>query len=634
MYFREKRTPSGKVLQLTQSFRNQDDKPRQRVIVSLGDAAIDAADRSAIAKKIDLLLSGQKELIPYPLNESQQGWVDHILRLIEKKGIRSLNDLTSTPENTPLQNVQLDKIEHTDSSSAGAELLGLHAWERLKLSETLQSLGFNPSQIRCAQASVVNRLVEPVSEHALPAWLENCSALPDLLQESFHGKHVEGRFYRISDALHENASALEAHLRQRQESLFGARPSIFIYDLTNTYFEGKCLKNPDARYGKSKEKRSDCPLVSIAIAYSAEGLPLSHKVFAGNQNDGASFPEMLDILEEQWEEMRLLGDQRPMFIMDSGIGIEKNLRLLRQKGFDYLVNDKRSHRNQHEEVFSDRKLFEKIPGKSVFVRKETVTIEEEDPEDKKSTLSWEESRLFCYSEARGEKEKAMREKARSRFVADLQKLAEQVRTGKLKQEDKVHKKVGRLCERHKSVSRFYTISTDLSEPKGKSKKREVTKVEWKEREDLGEQEDLYGCYLMRSNRTFGEAPQMWETYMNLTNAEDGFRSLKTDLGVRPVRHQTQARVQAHIFISILALHLLCFLKKSLAEHGEYRSWTTIKRLMRSHSYATLIVPTDSATHHIRKLGRPDQTQQDIYRKLGIDWKQSPAQSVTLPLKKL
>lgn len=633
MFFREKQTPSGKVLQLIQSFRNQEDKPRQRVIASLGGAAINAADRPAIAKKVDSLLSDQKELIPYSLNESQQHWVDFILRLIEKKGIRGLNDLTGMPGDAPLENVRLDRIEHTESSSAGAELLGLHAWDRLKLSETLKALDFNPSQIRCAQASVINRLVEPVSEHALPAWLENCSALPDLLGESFHGKHVEGRFYRISDALHENASALERHLRQRQESLFGSRPSIFLYDLTNTYFEGQALKNPEAKYGKSKEKRSDCPLVSIAIAYSAEGLPLSHKVFAGNQNDGASFPEMLGIIEEQWEEMRLKGDQKPLFIMDSGIGIEKNLRLLRKKGFDYLVNDKRSHRNQHEEIFSRRELFEEIPGKAVFVRKETVTIEEEDPEDEKKTLSWKENRLFCYSEAREEKEKAMRERARDRFVEDLQKLAARVHAGKLKQEDKVHEKIGRLCERHKSISRFYAVTTTLAEAEGKSKKRQVSRIECEQKKDYVEQEDLYGCYLMRSNRDFGKAPQMWETYMNLTNAEDGFRCLKTDLGVRPVRHQTQGRVQAHIFISILALHLLCFLKKSLADHGERRSWTTIKMLMRSHSYATLIVPTDSAIHHIRKLGRPDQTQKDFYRKLGINWEQSPTQRVTLPLKK-
>jgi transposase len=747
MFFRKKTTPSGLVLQLIQSFRNKENKPRQRIIVSLGDAAIPEPDQPLIARRVEHLLSGQKELVPNELSPAQVHWVDRILRQIQLQGVRALNEVLDTPvSNTPvpvtpaarpatpkpapdgktLPVTTLDKIEHSHATSAGPELLGLHAWNALGLSQALVKLGLNDAQIRCAQATVINRMVEPVSEHALGPWLENVSSLPDLLGESFHGKHIEGRFHRVADLLHKNQSALETHLREQQEQLFGRRPTIYLYDLTNTYFEGRAAGNPEAKHGHSKEKRSDCPLVSLALAYSQDGLPLGHKVFAGNQNDATSFPEVLARLQADWKDL-CAKDQRPLFVMDCGIGTAPNLLLLRQSGYDYLVSERRSTRAEYESFFASLEGFSEITGKGVLVKMQRTPMPPDPPLappaadaaenattptspaaaaapaaqaaqlsvaepaavdadksietldknglDQKET-GWEETKLFCLSPTRAEKENAMLTKARARLEADLEKLKRRVASGNLTAPEEVNQCIGRLRERHSSVARYYKITPRLQsvpppallppppaeattqtpgEPApapgralkvpprktrtgGKPKRPLVnaikdvfvSELQWEVKPDAAP-EKLCGAYSLSSNRGFSDGAAMWGLYTDLTNAEDGFRCLKSDLGLRPVHHQKKDRVQAHIFISVIALHLLCFIKKRLAEAGEpCRTWTTIKTLMRSHAYATLTVTTAEATHHLRKPGRPNLEQNNIYKCLGIDLAACPKTHIRLP----
>lgn len=746
MYFRQKETPSGLVLQLIQSYRNKEDKPRQRLVVSLGNAALAEGDREAVARRLTFLLSGQKELLDSTLSPDQAAWVDRILRQIERQGVRAVAEVTggaATPTSPAAEAgpvVSLEVIEHSHATAAGPEILGQHAWQSLNLSQLLIKLGFNEAQVRCAQASVINRLVEPVTEHALGPWLENVSSLPDLLGETFHGKHVEGRFYRVADLLYENLGEIEAHLREQQEKLFGRRAHIYLYDLTNTYFEGVAAGNPDAKHGHSKEKRNDCPLVSLALAYDQDGLPLGHKVFAGNQTDASSFPGAVARLETDWQDL-WAKDQRPLFVMDCGIGTEANLLLLRQKGYDYLVGERRSSRTEHEAIFAQRGDFNEIPGKGVFVKSLTTRMPADPPilarttstsstvpttratpsavagpsatippaggapgcaPDHGETLplllnefsgsEWHETRLFCVSDARGEKESAMLTKVRGRLEADLHKLALSIEKGKLTAPDKVARRIGRLCERHSSVSRYYEISSELeadprtelvsgasaavgpapasapglvvgpldaeetasagkvaSQPKSPAIKAKrgrktsasaapgsgaacgvVRALKWAAKPGP-DHDALCGTYCLRSNRAFPDAPDMWALYTSLTNAEDGFRCLKSDLGLRPVHHQTSQRVRAHIFISVLALHLLAFIKKRLADAGApARTWTTLKLLLRSHAYVTLTAKTEIAIHRLRKLGRPDQAQQTLYDQLGIKIAALPKSRSTLP----
>lgn len=674
-----------------------------------------------IARRIDLLVSGDSQLFDHPLTPSQQAWVDKLYRQIGQRGVKAFADPVtgsnprpqSADETAPCvppnpstatkpsnragaetaavslfasesterpAPFALEQIEHSHATSAGAELVGLHAWEQLKISQALRCFGLNDAQLRCAQATVINRLVDPVSEHALGPWLTQCSSLPDLLRESFEGKHTEGRFYRVADLLHQNAPALEAHLRKQQEALFGSRPTVFLYDLTNTYFEGQAAGNPEARHGHSKEKRTDCPLVSIALAYSQDGLPLGHKVFAGNQNDAASFPEMLARLTTEWRDLCPPG-QRALFVMDCGIGTPANCLHLRQHHHDYLVSERRSCRSTFAATFAEHATFTQIEGKTVRVKMQTSAMPpdapalapassapasaassapaapaaEPVPASNPATAEgqpWEETRLFCRSEARGEKEKAMLAKASARFEADLQKLAKSMSGGRVTTSKKIHERLGRLKERHASVSRYYEITvlseapcppcTPTTPPEASSATgaasaatprtpSERPTLGWARKDEAANAEALCGDYCLHSNRRFESAAQMWTLYTDLTHAEDGFRSLKTDLGLRPVHHQTTERVKAHIFISVLALHLLCYLKKRLHEAAQpARTWTTLKRLLSDHAYVTLTLQTEHTTHHLRRLGKPNQEQSALYKALGLKLADCPQTRLHVP----
>jgi len=656
MFFRQKKSPSGTVLQLIQSYRNECDQPRQRVIISLGDACIPEQERTLIAQRIDMELKGQRELIESVLTTGQCQWVDRILRQIREKGVRALAEVSCAPKTesrgAAALLVDLDCVEHTQGTPMGTEMLGLKAWEDLHLSQALSEAGLNPAQIRCAQVVVLNRLVEPVSEHALRAWLENASSLPDLLGEIFSGQHVEGRFYRVGDLLYKNASALEAHLRKRQESLFGNRAAIYLYDLTNTYFEGRAAGNPEARRSNSKEKRSDCPLVSLAIAYAADGMPLGHKIFAGNTHDATTFKDILAELNNDWADLRAT-PQTPLFILDGGIASAANLRLLRAGGYDYLVADKRPSRGAHADAFADESGFEEIPGKGVYVKMQRVTqchafpappppevvLDEPQKDPLTEEQTWEETLLYCRSEARATKETAMLQNARQRLEADLEKLRVRLAKGRLKDPDKANQAIGRLRQRHSGTVAAYEIEllwapvpiANDSRPKGQPEPTRIaTGLVWHLcGDDLSQ--TLCGHYCLRATRTFAQARDMWELYISLTNAEDGFRCLKTHLGLRPVRHQKAKRVRAHLFISILALHLMAYIKKRLCEAGEPpRDWTTIKILMRSHTYATLSTKLQKQTHHLRKPGNPNLTQKAIYSAMGIDLSTCPKTRFTVP----
>ena len=654
MFFRQTKTPSGVVLQLIQSFRNQDDKPRQRIIVSLGNADIPEPDRPIIASRISFLLSNQVELIPEVLTTTQASWVDRILKLIQQKRRRALADIVpASLEST--ETFPLDSVEHSHSTPAGAEILGLHAWDQLEISNVLRQSGFNDAQLRCAKAVVINRLVDSVTEHALPLWLQNKSSLPDLLGESFAGSHIQGRFYRINDLLYKQAGSLELHLRERQEALFGQRPAIYLYDLTNTYFEGTAKGNEEAKRGHSKEKRNDCPLISLAIAYSVEGMPLGHRIFAGNQSDSASFPVALSQMQQEWASL-CRPEQKPLFVMDAGIATAGNLRLLRSLGYDYLVCEKRTLRTARANEFSDKDAFLQIQDKGVFVKHVSEQCSEKlpiDPTQKTSELisevaeeqeeTWQESVLYCYSEQREEKEKAIHDNAEKRFLVDVEKLRKRIERQGFKDLSVAERALGRIQERNRGVSRFYELAftiekepanpeeenqIDLSKKKqGKKSKKKAVKIESLSCERKSATDgiaDLYGTYCLRSTRSFKDGSEMWHLYTQLTNAEDGFRCLKTDLGLRPVHHQTNQRVRAHIFISILALHLLCYIKRKLLDGGyPAQTWETLKTILHSHSYTTLSANKGAKTYSVRKPGLPGEVQKKIYEIFGIKIKELP-----------
>ena len=410
MFFRIKQSPSGQVLQLLESYRNPQGQPRQRVVISLGDAALAQADWKSVARAVADELYGEKPLLAPELSENGQKWADSITRRVMREGRwLPLRPAVHDPQAESLDGVLVDQITHGQSAVLGPVLLAKHAWEALGLPNALSALGFNPKEQALAAASVINRLVEPLSEHALLAWLPG-TALPELLGEEIL-KGDPNRFYYVSDALLRQQIKLEAHLRAAQVRQFPYPRTILLYDLTNTHFEGQALGNAKAKRGRNKQGRSDCPQVVIGMVYDEQGFELAHRTFAGNQSDSTSLVEMVKSLQraagypESAEELPL--DQKQALVVgDAGVATAGNVKRLTEAHFHYLVNDSRRGRKKWRAEFAQEELFQPVAGRE---DKTEVRIRSVD-------LKSGERLVLCKSQGRREKELAIRSGAEKRFL--------------------------------------------------------------------------------------------------------------------------------------------------------------------------------------------------------------------------
>jgi hypothetical protein len=406
--------------------------------------------------------------------------------------------------------------------------VGWTAWQRLGLPHKLAELGFNPSQCQAAAVSVINRLVDPGSELALVDWLPD-SSLPELmsLEGTLWGKD---RFYRVSDQLLEHQQALEQHLREQQGRWFQTDRTLLLYDLTNRYFEGEALQNPKAQRGNSKEKRSDCPQVVVGMVFDQRGCELAHKVFKGKQSDGQSLVVMIQELERLVPRDELpAGGNQPLVMVDAGVATRENLALLRQHHFSYLVNDSRRGRVRYREEFLKEEGFELIAGREGKSPVKVRLIEDPDPPKSSATAAVAtetvatastppvaptpatetvstapqpkpDRLILCKSDGRRQKEWAIRSAAETKYLAALNKLSQRVTQGKLKDRDKLQRALGRLQQKHPRVQRFYQVSV-ATDP---------LRLTWT-RHDQAYQADeqLLGCYVLRTDQTQRTADQFW-----------------------------------------------------------------------------------------------------------------------------
>lgn len=616
MFFRLKKTKSGQVLKLIESYRDVEGVPRHRTVVSLGDAAVDQERYKSIAKAVEARLYAHEYLpLGLELDEACQGWVDRIVRKVEQNGCWTKHARAAggalravlADESVVIDGVLADQVTHSQTALLGPVLAGWEAWNALGMKELLITLNFSEQQCQTAAISVINRLTDPVAECNLPDWFAD-TALPELMGCTLKGAG-DDRFYRISDKLLEHKTAIEAHVSQRQKTLFSLDRTVLLYDLTNTHFEGVCAANPKAKYGKNKQKRNDCPQVVVGMVFDSDGFAVAHRIFEGNQGDGPSLIHMLETLDGSIDKTT----EKPIIIMDAGIGSVENRKLLKEKGYDYLVNDSRGVRKKYKEQFEADNTFAPVEGRTP--EKEVLVHAMDDPNPNEE-IDWTEQIVLCQSAARAQKEHAMLSRAEARMIDALKKLAARIEKGTLKTPSKIDQAIGRIRAKNTRVSRFYTIRRSETEP---------TALIWERKdEQIEEANALCGCYVLRTNQTGLDASALWNLYITLTRAEAGFRALKSDLGLRPNHHQVEGRVDGHIFICTLAYQLMRQILYPLESAGDYRSWETLRRILSTHTYTTVHLPTqDGRLHRIRNAGLPDERQAALYRTLGIKWRGLP-----------
>ena len=490
---------------------------------------------------------------------------------------------------TDVQPVDVDSLRLVRPRSVGVEQVGLWALEQLGLPALLAELGVNGALRTAAAGAVVGRLAQPASERATHRWLQTRSGLGELLGVDFETVSPM-QLYRASDALVKHREAIEAHLFDRAMGLFDLAPTVTLYDLTNTYFEGEAGAQPQAKRGHSKEKRSDCPLLTLGLMLDASGFVRRSQVFAGNVREHRTLAGMLEALD---------APAGALVVMDRGVATEAAIGWLRDNGYRYLVLS----RERHRQFDADAAVSVRTQSNQTVHLHKVVST---DPG---------EVRLYCYSEERAHKERAIVERAAARFEAALTTLNEGLaRPRAHKRLGQVWQRIGRLRAKHTRVAKHYQIEVTPDQTGEKA-----AAVTWTRRPQDGSMATHPGVYCLRSSETDWDEDALWRTYTTLTDVEAVFRALKSELGLRPIYHQKPRRADGHLFITVIAYQLVQVIRTRLRAHGQHASWTTLRRILEGQQRVTATFRRpDRRTLHVRTATQAEPGQRAIYDALGID----------------
>lgn len=565
--------------------------PRHKVVCSLGPLAPAPQEQwLALAHRIESALTGQQSLNPDP---DAVAVVDKIRRKAEPTERSASLDIAAD-----VVSVHADRVSVEQAREAGPAHVAHQMWKRLGLNEVLAAAGLSARARLLTCVMTINRLCAPLSEHAMPDWIRR-TALADILQTNFD-ELAEEALYRNLDRLHPKRDAIERDLAERERTLFNLDDTIYLYDLTSTYFEGQCPLNEQAKRGYSRDSRPDCKQVVVGLVVDREGFPKAHEVLDGNMVDRKTVPGMLAELEK-----RVGKREGTTVVVDRGMAFDDNLEQIRGAGYHYLVASRQGERSKHLDDFEDESDFveviREVSPNNLAQKKSRVRI--------KRKVVGDEVHILCCSEGREEKDRAIRDKHEQRLLQDMAKLKARIAGGKLVDEGKIREAIGRLKERYPRVARYYTISYDA----------EAHRFAWQENADKKKLAELLdGAYLLKTSRRDMTDEEVWKTYSLLTRVEAAFRSMKSPLAERPIFHHLKERVQAHIFLCVLAYHLLVSVEKTLRDADLYTSWVTVREQLSTHQVVTINLPTtDGRTLTIRRATTPEDSHLDLYRRLNV-----------------
>jgi len=473
---------------LVESYRTEKG-PRQRVVMQLGTLTLPKSEWKKLAAALEGRLAGQITLFEDDKNiaEAAEEAMAHFSFNQKKDKVKKERDKSD------FVTVDMESVSTGGSRSLGPELVGHAVWKQLEMDSLLRSCGFTDIQRALAEAVIVGRLIEPSSDLASWRWLRERTALVEMLPVDLSSIGKDA-IYKIADELLENKEEIERGLRDREASLFSRPNQVILYDLTNTYFEGSALNNELAHRGKSKEKRSDCALVTLALVVDDDGFPIFSQIYGGNQSEPETLKDVLDRLKI--DASLELVEQVPMIVMDRGIATKDNLTLIKEMEFPYIIVERRAVEKEYIDEFKN--------AKESFERIDTAKGEQQSQGITKSEAVYVKqiplkkgSRVLCLSENREKKEIAMDALKEERFLDDVNRLKTSVKKGNIQLVEKVSVRVGRLRERYPSIAGHYDIHLELDE-----REKKVIDISYKRKGTRKKRSILTGCYVIEtSNET-------------------------------------------------------------------------------------------------------------------------------------
>jgi hypothetical protein len=603
MYIREVKknnTPNGKVFlqyQLSETYRVEG-TVKQKAILYLGyhNLLENKDNRKIVAKLLEDKIRNEQTLsevfdnIPEELQQLADEYYRKFLQKIESEEAGPLPE----PEDKAIYDeVDISSTQVFDCREIGAEWMSYQMLERIGLREFLSRKGWAEKKINYALISIISRAVAAYSEHKTEGWLELNSGLTELFDKNI-GPVSRHNLYKSADNLYGIKDELEEYLYNRMINLFELKDSIIIYDLTNTYFEGRKVNSKIAKYGRSKEKRTDCKQVVLAAVVNEHGFLKHSRVYEGNMSDPETLIEIIGNMKKKDSEL----EKQPIIVIDAGIATEENLGMLRREGYLYVC-------------------VSRSKPKKDFVIDVENTVNITDRRGSEIKLKYVESNdsidrwLYVKSAAKAQKEDSMLEQALERFEQEMKSVSEGIsKKGGTKKAEKVWERIGRIKERNRSAHKYYEITVE-------TKDGTAVKVTCQKKE-IEHEDKQSGEYYLRTNYIVEKEEQIWQIYNTIREVESAFRCLKSDLKLRPVHHQKDKYTEAHLHLGLLAYQIVAPIRYMLKSKGINYDWQNIVRIMNTQKVVSVSQNGRNKTEIIvRKCSRPNRQVLEFYQALSM-----------------
>ncbi len=587
------------------------DKIRHRSIVSLGlQPFLDTREKKKmLADRVEMLLLGNSSLF----SDSNDVGIEALAqffykKIVEKKTLEQkeavhpalLSDDLKSVLVKNSRNVDLDSIVTEEVREIGSEWLCYQAIEQLAIASFLKEQGWEQKWINYAIIHIIGKAVYPCSEHKAEYWIRNNSDIASLLGMESQ-KITRHHLYEVSRKLYQTKLDIEPYLSHKTNTLFDIQDKIILYDLTNTYFEGRKENSELAQFGRSKEKRGDAKLVSLALVTNAEGFVKYSKIYQGNISEPGTLLQTIEALSAATSSV----ERKPLIVMDASFSTIENMAMLKENGFEYL-SVTRSKLRDYTVVDPNQPTVELQDNRGNKINVEFVTKKpskkEEDRKHDNDTF------LHIRSDKKAVKEASMEAKFSSKFEAELLNLTAGLsRPRGTKKSEKVAERIGRIKEKYAYANKFYDIEME-------QKEGIVSNIVYKRK--TMETKFTDGVYFIRTSKTNLEEASIWAIYNTLTEIEATFRTLKTDLAIRPVHHQKDQNTEAHIFLGVLAYQVVATIRHQLKTKNINDSWRTIIMKMNTQkSVVTSMMDTDNKKIVIKTCSQPSSDAKAIYKAL-------------------
>jgi hypothetical protein len=607
MYFRIscRRNPETQKVEsyyrLVESYRDANNYIRQRTIVTAGFIDHYTADELLfIQKNITDRINGNPILIVEDSDVHLLEYADDLYAKALKSGkVDSKND----PEKD-MARVDLKTLEHPDAKELGAEWIGFQALKQLKIDSFLMEQKWSDEKIQLAMIQIISRAVFPASENKTSKWIAENSSICELTGYPIE-KITKDKLYQSALDLYAIKDDLEQFLSKKTDELFDIHDTIYLYDLTNTYFEGQKRNSDLAQFGRSKEKRSDAKLVVLAVVVNLEGFLKYSNIYQGNMTDCKTLSDMIDNLKVGSG----LVNKKSLIVFDAGIATQENLDMVVAKGYDYVCVNRTKSDNYD--------LKNEIPTIIYDSKKQKISLNQIELHPKKAKKNQETIQHdFCMykvkSDFKAMKERSMNVKFKDRYELELQKLAKGItlKSG-IKTQEKVQQKIGRLKEKYPSIASNFTITCTADQ-----EKINIIKIEWKVNETAIKKKKEQGVYFLKTSLKNTDEATIWKIYNALREVESTFRTLKTDLDLRPIYHKNDNATMAHLHLGLLGYWIVNTIRHQLKIKKINHDWKEILRISSTQKLVrTSIVDDQENTIFLKKCSEPNSKLQEIYQAL-------------------